>query len=156
MTSPSIVAIPGQTATIQIGKEFTYPSLKKPDTLEKELTGVTQHYRAQPLRNGAIKIDSVIEVKEFEKFQKRTDGKEEPIFKTRRVIEIFTLSRGQSIVLGGLVTEENLEVEDKVPFLGSIPLLGRAFTEKSTVTLKKDLLVIISASKIDPTGRPVR
>ncbi|MDB4259620.1 hypothetical protein N9821_00560 [Akkermansiaceae bacterium] len=156
MTSPSIVSLPGQTAQIQIGRKFVYPSLEKPDSLEKEFTGVTQYFRAQPSQNGAIKIDSVTEVKEFVKFQKRTDGKEQPIFNTRRVIESFTLPRGESIVLGGLVTEETQQVEDKTPLLGDIPAVGRLFRSKATVTLKKDLLVLISATQIDPTGRAIR
>lgn len=156
MTSPSVVTRPGETATIQVGKQFTYPSLKKPDTFEEEIEGVTQYFKTRPSRNGSIKVDSVIEVKEFEKFHKRKDGKEQPVFKTRRIDKSFTLPRGQSIVLGGLVTDETQRVEDKVPLLGDIPLLGRAFSSKSELTLKKELIVIISPAKVDATGKPIR
>lgn len=50
---------------------------------------------------------------------------------------------GQILVLGGLIQDTFEDTESKVPLLGDIPIIGRAFTNKSTRKSKKNLMVFI-------------
>ena len=50
---------------------------------------------------------------------------------------------GGMIVLGGLIEDRLIESESKVPFLGSIPLLGELFRTRSTQMTKTNLMVFI-------------
>ena len=62
----------------------------------------------------------------------------------KREIETTVLvDNNQIIVLGGLIDEDTQEVVSKVPFLGSIPLLGRIFQSSSTSTSTKNLMVFL-------------
>jgi general secretion pathway protein D len=44
------------------------------------------------------------------------------------------------------------KVEDKVPILGDIPLLGRAFRSKGESSQKRNLLIFVTATLVDPGG----
>jgi general secretion pathway protein D len=54
--------------------------------------------------------------------------------------------------MGGLTREEVKEVQDKVPILGDIPLIGRLFRSKSETVQKRNLLIFVTARTISPTG----
>ena len=54
----------------------------------------------------------------------------------------------------GLVRNRK-QVEDKIPFLGDIPLLGYLFQSKYDHSVKKNLLIFVTARLVDPAGRPV-
>ena len=50
---------------------------------------------------------------------------------------------GDVIVLGGLIEQTERITVDKVPFLGDIPILGRAFRSDSTTRENKNLMIFI-------------
>jgi general secretion pathway protein D len=49
----------------------------------------------------------------------------------------------ETIVLGGLISDDIVETESKVPLLGDIPLLGWLFKSKSTKHVKRNLMVFL-------------
>ena len=62
----------------------------------------------------------------------------------KRVIETTVLvDDGQIIVLGGLMDEDTQETVSKVPFLGSIPIIGKLFQSSSSTTVQKNLMVFL-------------
>jgi general secretion pathway protein D len=61
---------------------------------------------------------------------------------------------GTTIVLGGLLSEETTAVLSKVPFLGDIPILGRAFQREMASTERQHLLVFITVNVLDSRGNP--
>jgi type II secretory pathway component GspD/PulD (secretin) len=56
------------------------------------------------------------------------------------------------VVLGGLIAEVATKSKDKVPFLGDLPLVGRLFTSESNQTQKKNLVIFVTPTIIDPAG----
>ena len=63
------------------------------------------------------------------------------------VTEVMTkvlVQNGQTVVLGGIFQVEQVKGEDKVPFLGDIPVLGRMFKRDITSQEKRELLVFIT------------
>ena len=66
------------------------------------------------------------------------------IITNKRAIETTALvDNNQIIVLGGLVDEDTQDSISKVPFLGSLPLLGKLFQSSSSTTVKKNLMVFL-------------
>ena len=57
--------------------------------------------------------------------------------------------------MGGLITEERKAMDDKVPFLGDIPFIGRLFRSRSEWSNKRNLLIFVTARLVDPRGRKV-
>ncbi len=80
----------------------------------------------------------------------------QPIFSTRKVTTSVSVFDGSTVMLGGLIREDVQKVEDKVPFLGDIPVLGRLFRSSVDQHLKRNLVIFVSARLINPAGEPVR
>ncbi|MBI1177588.1 hypothetical protein GC207_09135 [bacterium] len=62
---------------------------------------------------------------------------------------------GQTLAIGGMIVERPMIYKSKVPVLGSIPLLGRAFRSERHETETRHLLVLITPRIIDPAGNTV-
>jgi general secretion pathway protein D len=80
----------------------------------------------------------------------------QPIFSVRKVTTGVTVWDGQTVVLGGLIREDVQDVEDKVPILGDIPILGRLFRTEAEEHFKRNLIVFVTAYLIDPSGQRVK
>lgn len=78
----------------------------------------------------------------------------QPIFSTREVTTKVTVWDGATLVMGGLTREEVRKVSDKVPVLGDIPLIGRAFRSKGEASSKRNLLIFVTANLVTPGGSP--
>ncbi len=81
---------------------------------------------------------------------------EQPFFHVRSVQTQLSIYNGATVVMGGLITEARTTIEDKIPFLGDLPFLGRLFRSKSEMSEKRNLLVFVTARLVDPAGRSVR
>ena len=80
----------------------------------------------------------------------------QPIFSVREVRTEVTIWDGATVVMGGLTREQVVRVEDKVPLLGDLPLLGRLFRSQGESTQKRNLLIFVTANLISPGGSPAR
>ena len=81
---------------------------------------------------------------------------EQPIFKVRSVSTKISIYNGATVVMGGMITEERNEVNDKIPLLGDIPLLGRLFRSTYESSEKRNLLIFVTARMVDPAGRTLK
>jgi len=210
MTAPSITARSGEKATIEVIREFIYPTEYEPPELpntvgstdtsgllgggsssssfpvtpatptafETRNTGVTLEIEPTIGDNDyMINLRFVPEITEFEGFINYgspiqttstnalgspipvtiTENRiEMPVFSTRRVNTQLTIYDGYTVGIGGLMREDVQNVEDKVPILGDIPVLGRLFQSKAENRIKSNLIVFVTAQIIDATGRPLR
>ncbi len=80
----------------------------------------------------------------------------QPIFSVIRTNTNVTIVDGGTIVLGGLVEERVVDVQDKVPVWGSIPVLGRLFESKARKPVRTNVLIMVSAELQDPSGKSFR
>ena len=53
-------------------------------------------------------------------------------------------ANGETIILGGLITKRELEVERKVPWLGDIPVLGNLFRYDNHATKRTELMIVLT------------
>jgi len=76
----------------------------------------------------------------------------QPIFAVREVTTKVTIWDGATLIMGGLTREEVKKVNDKIPVLGSVPIIGRLFRNKGESTQKRNLLIFVTANLVDPGG----
>lgn len=79
-----------------------------------------------------------------------------PVVDVRTTQTSVSVDSGETIVLGGLIKDDERLTKRKVPFLGDIPLLGKAFQYYYKNQTKTNLLIFITASIIDANGEAVR
>ena len=80
----------------------------------------------------------------------------QPVFSVREVNTFVTVWDGQTVALGGLIREDVQKVQDKVPFLGDIPLAGRLFRSDADQKIKKNLVIFVTPRILDAEGQPRR
>ncbi len=78
-----------------------------------------------------------------------------PHFRVRQVTTSAIVWDGQTVVLGGLISEEVQKTKDKVPMLGDLPLVGRLFRSETSFTSKKNLVIFVTPTLIDPAGNRI-
>ena len=78
-----------------------------------------------------------------------------PLFTVRQLVTTVNVWDNQTVVLGGLITSSVISTKDKVPMLGDLPLLGRLFQSQSKNTEKKNLMIFVTATIVDPAGSRV-
>lgn len=77
----------------------------------------------------------------------------QPIFSVREARTQVTVYDGETVVLGGLMREDIQKVEDKTPILGDIPLVGRLFRSSADQHIKRNLIMFVTATLLDPAGQ---
>ena len=75
-----------------------------------------------------------------------------PIFSKRSLQSRVRLLDGETVGLGGLIAETVQEVDDKVPGLGDVPLLGRLFRSEASQKIKFNLVIFCTVRIIEPDG----
>jgi general secretion pathway protein D len=172
---PSITGGTGGTGTVSI--EVVTPTT--PQTFETRNTGVTLEVEPVVGPDGVtIDLNLVPQVVEFEGFinygsaifgvnSNVISGStvptvlltnnviNQPIFSTRKVTTNVSVWDGQTVVLGGLMREDVQKTEDKVPIIGDIPILGRAFRTNVDQHIKRNLVIFATVRLITPGGLPV-
>jgi len=78
-----------------------------------------------------------------------------PRFTVRQVITTVNIWDNQTVVLGGLISSEIVNQKDKVPVLGDLPFAGKLFQSQSKVSQKKNLMIFVTATMVDPAGNRV-
>ena len=78
-----------------------------------------------------------------------------PVFKRREIKTEISVANGSTIGMGGLISEKLEDFEDRVPVLGSVPLIGRLFRSEGQRRVKRNLMIFVTATKVEPSGRMV-
>lgn len=80
----------------------------------------------------------------------------QPFFHVRKIDSKVSITPGATVVMGGLITEQRKAMDDKVPFLGDLPFVGRFFRSHAEQTIKRNLLIFVTGRLITPAGRELR
>jgi general secretion pathway protein D len=212
MSAPSVTTKGGQQATVEVIREFIYPTEFDPPQIPTnvgatagvgagggtsgaipvtpttptafEMRPVGVRMEVDPVigENGSIDLNLLPEVTEFDGFinygspiysvQPLVDAAgftvgstqveltpniiNQPIFSTRKVKTSVTVWDGQTVALGGLIREDVQDVEDKIPVLGDVPIIGRLFRSEVEDHFKRNLMIFVTATLIDPAGQRIR
>jgi len=78
-----------------------------------------------------------------------------PLFTVRQIVTTVNVWDNQTVVLGGLITSSVISTKDTVPIIGDVPVIGRLFQSQSKNTVKKNLMVFVTATIVDPAGSRV-
>lgn len=79
-----------------------------------------------------------------------------PIFASDNVATSVVLKDSETVILGGTVRDRKIKTEDKIPLLGDIPYIGRAFRSKNETDDKINLLILVTARIITPNGESLQ
>jgi len=153
LSNPRLLVIDNQEAVIQIGTDVPVISGEtKSTTAEQQTTVTTQsvQYRStglivkvKPNINTEGMLNLEISLESSEAGQNTFSNVNSPIITTRRLTTNVVATTKQTILLGGLMSENLNDTEVKIPLLGDIPLLGHLFKTTSKSKTKTELIIMI-------------
>lgn len=208
ITRPSIVTRSGQRASVDITRDFPYPTEYDPPEIPQdggafggfgvggdgappsfpvtpahptsfEVRNVGTHLEVEPIvgaDNYTIELNLAPEFNQFEGFINygtpiMTTGTNllgefesiplsdnrvlQPVFRTLRENTSVVVWDGATVVFGGLVEDRASALQDKVPFFGDIPFIGRLFKSKGEDRLMRAVLFFVKVNIIDPSGKRI-
>lgn len=208
---PTIVTRSGQRASVDVIREFPYPTEYDPPEIPQDFNGgnnfggggfgqpqapssfpvTPAHPTAFEVRNVGtrLEVEPVVgqdnftvelnlapEFVQFEGFINYgspilTNGSDalgnltpveltdnrilQPVFKTLRENTSVVVWDGATVVIGGLIEDRSVTVDDKVPFFGDVPFLGRFFRSKGVNRSLRAVLFFVKVNVIDPSGQRI-
>ncbi len=155
ISSPSIMVLNNQEAHIQVGEEITLRSseltpnaggvgednevLSRTD-FEQRKTGVTVNAKPRVNANGLV----VMEIEQIVENLGVGSTNGNPDILTRTLKSKVAIQSGETIVLGGLINENNTFEKSGIPILHEIPLIGPLFGNTTKKNRKTELVVLIT------------
>ncbi len=79
-----------------------------------------------------------------------------PVISRREVQTKVLVESGETVVMGGLIDSVSMQTEHKVPFLGSLPLIGHLFKRTDVTSQKKNLIIFVTATVLSERGENLR
>ncbi len=113
-------------------------------TFEDKEVGISLKVTPRINENGQITMDVAPKVEDIIGYAGPTDN-QKPITASRSIQTRVTVADGETVALGGLIKENNIETIQRVPLLGHIPIIGRLlFSNKKVEKTSTDLLILIT------------
>jgi general secretion pathway protein D len=150
LSTPNIITLDNELATIKVGQNIpiltgsfttTASGSSNPfQTIDRKDIGLLLKVRPQISEGGTIKMAIYHENSGIDNSFQSASG----IVTTVRAIENNIIADdGQIVVLGGLISDDENHNEERVPGLGSIPLVGSLFKYRTRTRTKRNLMVFL-------------
>ncbi|WP_292039117.1 type II and III secretion system protein family protein [Mesorhizobium sp.] len=148
LAEPNLTTVSGETASFNAGGEVPIRSVNSQGEIEivfKQF-GVNLNFTPVVLDDGKVHIKLAPEVSDLTGFTPAGD----PIFTNRKLATVVDLRDGQSFAVGGLLSSKNTRLQDQVPWLGQVPIIGALFKNSSTQKEETELVVIVTPHLVRP------
>lgn len=169
LSSPSLMVLNNQEANIQVGDQIpirtsqtsTIPTTPVPGTdtgninnntfassgIEMKDTGVKLKVTPRVNAGGMVLMD--IEQNVDSAKNTTTSGIDSPTILKRAITSSVAIASGESVLLGGLISEEDTETHSGIPLLMDLPLLGDLFSSTERKKIRKELIVLITPTVVE-------
>ncbi len=166
LQQPHIMAIDNKPATISVGTDvpITTTTTNLTDvvdggannpasssTVQYRNTGVTLGFTPHINANGVIRLEIGLDIS-----QAGAQAGTEAVPISQNALETEMIVRdGQTIIMGGLIFNQENWGKETVPFLGRIPLLKHLFTKRNSTVRKNELVVMITPRLVDSEEKSI-
>jgi type IV pilus assembly protein PilQ len=162
VSNPTIVTLNNSEAIINVGQERPIPRYQynqqtgnlEVNGFEFKPIGVILKVTPQVNARGFIKLTVAPEVSQSLN-SVVFNGNAIPIIDTRKTSTTVSLADGFTMGIGGLLTASSSNANNKVPFLGSIPGLGRLFRSDNKRLETTNLIIFITAKTLSAEGASI-
>jgi pilus assembly protein CpaC len=157
LAEPTLTTLSGHAARFLSGGEFPFPVVQGGVGTAAAITimfrpyGVKMDFTPNVTPDGFIRLTVTPEVSALDYTNAVTvSGFTVPALSTRRAETEVELRNGQSFVVSGLLDHRTTENLSRIPGIASIPILGELFRSKSVTRSVVELVVIVTATVVDP------
>jgi general secretion pathway protein D len=162
ISSPKIMVLNNQTATLQVGDQVPIETAQAVSTIDStapivnsityEDTGVILKVTPRVNRGGVVMMDISQEVSAVDP-SVSTTGLDSPTIQQRKIDSSVAIQDGQTIALGGLISDSKSNGKSGIPFIQEIPVLGELFRNTNKEHDRTELIVLITPHVIDDSKK---
>ena len=150
LSRPNVVTLQGQEAVINIGGDIPVPTVSTTNStvttsIDYRPAGII--LRCCPMVNEAGEITSRIHTEVSS--PQYVEAMNAYSFNRRSVDTTVRLKDGETLVIGGLISSEELKSMSKIPFLGDLPILGALFRSVHNSKNTSEIFIILKAQVVD-------
>nr|WP_255263603.1 type II secretion system secretin GspD [Pseudomonas aegrilactucae] len=146
LSTPTLLTLDNAEASILVGQEVpfvtgsvTQDNTNPYQTIERKEVGVKLRIKPQINSDNTVRLDIVQEVSSIADTASASD-----VITNKREIKTKVMVEDNGLViLGGLISDQVTESNQKVPFLGDLPGIGRLFRSSGSQGVKQNLMVFI-------------
>ena len=152
LSTPSLVTLDNQEAEIHVGQNVPFVTGQYTNTgaasgatnpfqtIQRQDIGIKLRIKPQINEGSSILLEIEQEVSSLAASSVSTT---DIVTDNRELRTTVMVEDGQMVILGGLMTEDLSDTEQKVPGLGDIPLLGKLFSSQNTRKSKRNLMIFL-------------
>lgn len=159
VSQPSILLLNGETALLSVGRLLTYWELTAQAAGAQVGTPVVYPVQKNILKGVLFSVtplvsaDSIVtmeiapvlsDVSKWETYEWQGQVLQAPSVDIKEAYTILKVKSGESIILGGLITQKENKVERGIPFISRIPILGHLFKRQEIVKERQELVIVIT------------
>ncbi|MGH8507624.1 MAG: type II secretion system secretin GspD [Gammaproteobacteria bacterium] len=154
LSSPSLMVLDNQTANIEVVQEIPVTTQQQQvvsgqdpnvlNSVEYKKAGVILEVTPRVNLGGRITLELRQEVSEPVPGSSINNVSNNPTFTERSIESTVTVQSGETLVLGGLISEDQNQSNAGIPFLKDIPVLGVLFRTTSDNTRRRELIVLMT------------
>ncbi len=157
VSKPRLRTLNNQPAVVRVGQDIpiflrqvtqqagTPPTITVTETVQTMTVGTVLSITPQISGDGLITLDVTPAVSRLVRTDISASGDTSaPVIDIRQASSIVRLRDGDTIVMGGLVQDSSSTTRRKIPLLGDIPVLGKAFQGKYDTTERTELIFFLT------------
>lgn len=161
LSKPSIRVLDDEKAYIKIGEQVpiltalpventeSYSAI--PDVEYRDV-GILLDVEPDIHRDNEVTINIGLEVSSVGEVTE-TDYGSYPSFETKNINTLVRLKSGETVIFGGLISDEERESIVSIPYVGDIPVVGRLFQKKTEQPQKSEIMMLITPRIISESHR---
>ncbi len=150
LSAPSVMVLDNHTAKIQVGDQVPIATQSQSsiegssviNSIQYRNTGILLTVKPRVNPGGLVTMEIDQEVSSVS--ATASSNLNSPTISTRSISSTVAVQTGESVVLGGLIREDNRRTEAGVPGLYHLPFIGKLFGEESRSTNRTELVVILT------------
>ena len=164
LSAPQILTVDNQEAEINVGQDVPVRTQSRNaggggsqavtvDNFEYRPTGIKLKFTPHINKNDKITLELYQEVKNIAGLPEQGGN---PIFNKRDIKTTITVDNTQTIVIGGLISNDKQKRLTKIPVLGDIPILGNFFRRVTSKINRTNLMVFLTPHILDNRAKADR
>ena len=155
VSEPSLLCINNKESSIYVGETRsvvtgTTVGTTTTTNFKREDIGLRLSVAPRISSDNKVTLNINTKIEDMKETDLADDGT--PSTNKKEVITTAIVQNGQSVILGGLIKNKIESIEDKVPFLGDIPIFGELFKNEYDINDKINLVIIITPYIVPNSG----
>ncbi len=151
LSNPNISAVDGQPAAVFIGDNITYVSSITSSPTGQNVTTATVSAGIKLFVTGKVNNDGYVTLNVHPEvssvtFQAGIGGAQLPNISSREATTTLRVKDGETIAIGGLISQQDVKNIQKVPLLGDLPFFGQLFRDTQVTHNRNEVVIFIKVS----------